>query len=52
MFQQGFTTKESGHGFGLPYCANAIRNMGGSLEVSSDGVDQGATFLILLPKPT
>lgn len=51
MFQQGFTTKESGHGFGLPYCANAIEKMGGSLEVSSDGVDKGATFLILLPKP-
>jgi len=51
MFQQGFTTKETGHGFGLPYCARTITNMGGKVSVSSPGLNLGAVFEIILPLP-
>ncbi len=49
IFSHGFTTKETGHGFGLHSCANAAREMGGTLTVESDGLGHGATFLIDLP---
>lgn len=50
IFRHRFTTKEAGHGFGLHSCANAARKAGGSLSVRSPGVDQGATFTLLLPE--
>jgi PAS domain S-box-containing protein len=49
IFQHGFTTRKEGHGFGLHSCAIAARAMGGSLEVHSDGVGRGATFMLLFP---
>lgn len=49
VFQYGFTTRESGHGFGLHGSANAARDMGGSLEARSPGAGQGATFVLELP---
>lgn len=49
IFSSGFTTKEDGHGFGLHYCSNAIRELGGYLDVTSDGPNTGATFAIDLP---
>ncbi|MFH1299510.1 MAG: PAS domain-containing sensor histidine kinase, partial [Planctomycetota bacterium] len=42
IFQHGFTTKDSGHGFGLHSCALAARELGGSLSVYSKGEGQGA----------
>jgi PAS domain S-box-containing protein len=50
IFNHGFTTKKEGHGFGLHYCANAITEMGGKISIDSPGLNQGATFKILLPK--
>lgn len=50
VFERGFTTKASGHGFGLHYCANTARSMGGNLSVSSDGPNAGATFELTLPE--
>ncbi|MCA9161578.1 MAG: HAMP domain-containing protein [Planctomycetales bacterium] len=50
IFCHGFTTKATGHGFGLHYCANAATEMGGSIRVTSDGVGQGATFALRLPQ--
>lgn len=44
LFSHGFTTKDSGHGFGLYYCANAMRDMGGTIEVESDGQGKGTTI--------
>jgi PAS domain S-box-containing protein len=52
IFNFGFTTKKDGHGFGLHSGANAARKMGGSLEVRSPGVGQGATFILELPVRT
>lgn len=49
IFQHGFTTKKTGHGFGLHSSANAAREMGGSLSVDSQGLGCGATFTIRLP---
>ena len=49
IFSHGFTTKHSGHGFGLHSAANAAREMGGQLTVQSDGSGQGATFVLDLP---
>lgn len=49
IFSHGFTTKETGHGFGLHSCANAAKEMGGMLMVTSDGLGKGATFTIELP---
>lgn len=52
MFRYGFTTKKTGHGFGLNYCAKAIKDMGGTIAVESDGVGHGARFVIKLNKST
>lgn len=49
IFQHGFTTKESGHGFGLHCSANAATELGGSLVASSDGIGTGASFRLSLP---
>ena len=49
IFQHGFTTKKSGHGFGLHSGALAAKEMGGTLTVQSDGPSTGATFTLSLP---
>ncbi|MCL9683503.1 MHYT domain-containing protein [Legionella maioricensis] len=49
IFSYGYTTKKSGHGFGLHSSIIAINEMKGSLEVASEGVNKGATFTIKLP---
>jgi two-component system NtrC family sensor kinase len=49
IFSHGFTTKKSGHGFGLHSCANAATEMNGSLSVRSDGEMTGAIFTLSLP---
>jgi signal transduction histidine kinase len=49
IFVHGFTTRKDGHGFGLHSSANAAREMGGSLTASSEGLNRGATFVLLLP---
>jgi NO-binding membrane sensor protein with MHYT domain len=49
IFMHGFSTKEGGHGFGLHASAIAIKNMGGSMKVESEGEGMGATFTIILP---
>jgi signal transduction histidine kinase len=52
VFNMGFTTKSSGHGFGLHTSANAATEMGGSLAATSDGVSQGANFILEVPFQT
>jgi signal transduction histidine kinase len=49
VFTHGFTTKKSGHGFGLHASANAATEMGGTLTARSDGPGKGATFILTLP---
>lgn len=52
IFSHGFTTKKNGHGFGLHASAISAHQMSGSLAVSSDGINKGATFTIQLPYKT
>jgi len=49
IFQHGFTTRRSGHGFGLHSGAIAAKALGGSLTVQSDGPGLGSTFTLELP---
>jgi len=49
IFNHGFTTRKLGHGFGLHSCALAAQDLGGSLRAESDGLGQGATFILELP---
>ncbi|WP_224369670.1 sensor histidine kinase [Hyalangium versicolor] len=49
IFSQGFTTKKTGHGFGLHISALAAQELRGRLSVASAGRGQGATFTIELP---
>jgi len=49
IFQHGFTTKPSGHGFGLHSSVLAAREMGGDLSASSPGPGLGSTFVLTLP---
>jgi PAS domain S-box-containing protein len=49
IFNHGFTTRKSGHGFGLHSSALAAKEMGGSLTARSDGPGLGAIFTLELP---
>jgi predicted ATPase/signal transduction histidine kinase len=49
IFAHGFTTRMTGHGFGLHSSALAATEMGGKLTVHSDGPGCGAIFTIDLP---
>jgi signal transduction histidine kinase len=50
IFQHGFTTKPTGHGFGLHSSVLAAREMGGDLVATSPGLGHGATFILSLPR--
>ena len=52
VFTHGFTTKKTGHGFGLHSSAIAAKVLGGSLRVQSEGAGLGATFLLTIPQET
>jgi PAS domain S-box-containing protein len=49
LFNHGFTTRKSGHGFGLHGAALAAKELGGTLTADSSGPGQGATFILTLP---
>jgi signal transduction histidine kinase len=49
LFSQGFTTKKTGHGFGLHISALSAEEMKGQLTCASAGPGQGATFTLELP---
>lgn len=49
LFTFGYSTKAKGSGFGLHSCANYIIANQGTIEANSDGLGQGAEFVIRLP---
>jgi signal transduction histidine kinase len=49
IFEHGFTTRQSGHGFGLHSAALTARELGGTLSVHSDGPGKGSRFTLELP---
>ncbi|MEH6347095.1 MAG: ATP-binding protein [Bermanella sp.] len=50
IFSYGFTTKKTGHGFGLHSCALTAKEMGGKLIMHSAGHKLGAKFVLIIPK--
>ncbi len=52
FFENGFSTKNRGSGIGLYQCASIIKSHGGRIELSSPGLEQGATVKITLPLET
>lgn len=50
VFRHGFTTKKTGHGFGLHASTIAAKAMGGSLTAESEGLGRGARFTLSLPQ--
>ena len=48
IFDSGFTTKKTGHGFGLAICARIVENHGGTIDVKSE-VGVGTTFTLIFP---
>jgi len=49
IFSRGFTTKKTGHGFGLHYSSIVAKDLGGELAVHSAGPMKGATFTLEIP---
>jgi len=49
IFAHGFTTRKTGHGFGLHSSALAAQSLGGSLSVNSKGIGHGARFTLTFP---
>ena len=49
IFKHGFTTKATGHGFGVHSSALAAKEMRGFLTVHSEGLGHGAIFTLELP---
>ncbi len=49
IFHHGFTTKATGHGFGVHSSALAAKEMKGFLTVHSEGLGHGAIFTLELP---
>lgn len=49
IFSLGYTTKPTGHGFGLHSSALTAKELGGKLTVQSSGVNKGAVFSLTLP---
>ncbi len=50
VFDAHFTTRESGTGLGLHFCANTLKRLGGSIRATSEGVQLGSAFEIELPR--
>ncbi len=50
VFEKGFSTKsrDTNHGIGLHWCANAVNALGGQMHAGS-GAAGGATFTVALP---
>jgi len=46
IFARGFTTKQTGHGYGLHFSFKAMQAMGGNIEVESGQPGEGASFTL------
>lgn len=48
LFAQKITTKETGHGYGLPICKKIVENHNGTISVESEA-GKGTTFTLVFP---
>ncbi|MEO7922252.1 MAG: HAMP domain-containing sensor histidine kinase [Chitinophagaceae bacterium] len=46
LFTRGFTTKSTGTGIGLDHCRAILEEHGGSIDITSNGIDTGAHTII------
>jgi signal transduction histidine kinase len=49
LFEYGFRKRKGGHGFGLHNSALVANELGGKIQVESDGIGQGACFKLIVP---
>lgn len=49
LFDFGFSTKGEGRGFGLHTCALVMKDLGGTIDVRSEGLGKGAEFEFCFP---
>lgn len=49
LFTEKITTKDDGHGYGLPICRQIMENHGGSISVNSKP-GEGAEFVLVFPR--
>ena len=49
IFNYGFTTKITGHGFGMHTSALGINAIGGTIKIESEGLGKGTTVTMELP---
>ncbi len=49
LFSHGFTTKETGNGYGLASSASYMEEMNGKIRAESDGAGKGTTFILEFP---
>lgn len=51
IFEEQYTTKDNGTGYGLSICLDFARRFGGSIELYETIIGIGSTFLIRIPLP-
>ncbi|QDT13565.1 sensor histidine kinase [Planctomycetes bacterium K23_9] len=49
VFDAHFTTRESGTGLGLHFCAITLKRLGGTISAQSEGLGKGSTFSVEFP---
>lgn len=49
VFDAHFTTRESGSGLGLHFCAIALKRFGGTIAATSEGNGRGSAITLGLP---
>lgn len=49
LFEYGFTTRKTGHGFGLHGCLALAQDMKATLRAESEGSGKGSTFILTVP---
>jgi len=49
LFEYGFKKRSDGHGFGLHHSAIVANELGGKILAESDGLGEGAKFVLWLP---
>lgn len=46
IFEYGFTTKNTGHGFGMHFCANAMKELNGNIAIDQSYEGPGVRFIM------
>ena len=49
VFEFGFKKRKGGHGYGLHHSAIMAKDLGGKIQVKSEGIGKGARFELIIP---